>query len=653
MTSDARWGLSLLSGCAAALLLLAGCSKRTTQETPPAAAQQPPRPATFNSHLMLGADQAAIRSYLQSVHEVKPKKFEVQWSADTVPVSREEALRSLRAVSRDGNSYSFVSSEPVVQKLQPGRIVWIWDLTVARIDRVGTLDDTTTIHTVPIPLSEALPRADIEFEAPLDFGTAISRVVPRSKTPDSAWKNVAAYASRSPFRHVRYQGSTEGSPPPGANNGSNQNGSGGNAPSTENSTEQTEKEDLVAGTGDGYNGEIAGFEYELKYLAGGSKLEFELEARKMEEGSAAATGNEVLRDQRYEFYQYVAEQRDAEHEAEEAHDRQLELTKDLSRLSLSQGPAQFVPANASAADKAGAQLLMKKDQEELKEATQKYAESEERAKAAKENVERLSQLGALARQVFFIVSDNLDIRFRARANIDAMSVAATIMTSQGGNAGTSVAFKNMRGTLDLEFVARLGEKGTGGVNLPVAHIPVMFNVPLPIGGLPFIVQVGGDYLVKVGLSGRHAAHHFHAKFSFDGSGGGFSASSDSQSNTNFALSESEPEVDEPVANSLGASGAVLAVQIPRLGLGMGVFGAAAMGYVDHIVVLTITNAPAIGMIPCKRVTLDRDAHVGADVTTILPIPVVETLLHALAWKKEVWHAEQWKKVEPDVPACRI
>ena len=176
MTSDERWGPSALSGCAVAVLLLAGCSKRTTQETPSAAAQQPARPATFNAHMMLGADQAAIRSYLQSVHEVKPKKFEVQWSADTVPVSREEALRSLRAVSRDGNSYSFVSSEPVVQKLQPGRIVWIWDLTVARIDRVGTLDDTTTIHTVPIPLSEALPRADIEFEAPLDFGSAISRV---------------------------------------------------------------------------------------------------------------------------------------------------------------------------------------------------------------------------------------------------------------------------------------------------------------------------------------------------------------------------------------------------------------------------------------------------------------------------------------------
>ena len=149
MTSDARWGLSLLSGCAVAVLLLAGCSKRTTQETPPAAAQQPARPATFNAHMMLGADQAAIRSYLQSVHEVKPKKFEVQWSADTVPVSREEVLRSLRAVSRDGNSYSFASSEPVVQKLQPGRIVWIWELTVARIDRpeLGSRQSRTVAHT--------------------------------------------------------------------------------------------------------------------------------------------------------------------------------------------------------------------------------------------------------------------------------------------------------------------------------------------------------------------------------------------------------------------------------------------------------------------------------------------------------------------------
>ncbi len=158
--------------------------------------------------------------------------------------------------------------------------------------------------------------------------------------------------------------------------------------------------------------------------------------------------------------------------------------------------------------------------------------------------------------------------------------------------------------------------------------------------------------------GRHAPHHFHTQFTFNGSGGGFNASADSQTNTNFDLSETEPEGEEPTANSLGVSGLVYAVQIPRLGLGMGVFGLgvfglAAMGFVDHVVVLTLTNGASLGQVLCKRITLDRVAHVGADVTTILPIPVVETLPHSLAWKKEVWKAPQWKKIEPDIPMCQI
>jgi hypothetical protein len=660
----------LTGGALAALLL--GCSKHAAQQ--PAESQNPPSgPPTFNAQMIGAVDQKTIRAYLQNVREVKAKKFDVQWSEDTVPVSKEEALRSLTAISRDGNSYTFTASEPVVQKLLPGRIVWVWDFTVARIDRVGTMDGLTTIHTVPIPLSAALVRSDIEFEAPVDFGTAISRVAPKPTTPDSGWKNVTAFQSQPPdpfpraapaslythaallvppaaslFQHAVYMYDTNPTDDNPDNKADPAPSDGGD------SLEKTEDEDVVAGTGDGFNGEIAGFEYSVQYRNGGGKLSFELEARKMEEGEAAGASNEILRDQRYEFYKDVAEQRHAEHEAEQAHDRQLTLTTDLSKLLAERGPGVGVlPVNASARDTAAWEFLKNKDEQEIKEAQQKYQEEEEKAEAAKQKVERLSKLGGLARNVFFIVSDNLDVRFRARADLDAMSVAATIMNSQGGNAGTTVAFKNLKGKLDLEVVARLGEAGTGGVNLPIAHIPVVFNVPVPVGGLPFIVQVAGDFLMKVGLSGRHAAHHFHTQFTFNGSGGGFNASAESQTNTNFNLSETEPEGEEPTANSLGVSGLVYAVQIPRLGLGMGVFGLAAMGFVDHVVVLTLTNGASLGQVPCKRITLDRVAHVGADVTTILPIPVVETLLHSLAWKKEVWKAPQWKKVEPDIPMCRI
>src|SRR5579862_3556325 len=113
MTGESRCRRALTGGALAALLL--GCSKQPAQQ--PAESQNPPSgPPTFNAQMIGAVDQKTIRAYLQNVHEVKAKKFDVQWSEDIVPVSKEEALRSLTAISRDGNSYTFTASEPVVQK---------------------------------------------------------------------------------------------------------------------------------------------------------------------------------------------------------------------------------------------------------------------------------------------------------------------------------------------------------------------------------------------------------------------------------------------------------------------------------------------------------------------------------------------------------
>ncbi len=246
------------------------------------------------------------------------------------------------------------------------------------------------------------------------------------------------------------------------------------------------------------------------------------------------------------------------------------------------------------------------------------------------------------------------MRFRARADLERAAIAAAIKLQPGGNNGTAVNFNDLKGTLDLELVARLGKGGNGGVSIPVAHVPVRFNIPVIVMGVPLVVQLGADFLAKVGLGGNHAAHHFHAKFQFAG-GAGTLASADSQTNSNAAFSDEPAEVEPPTLSSPGVSGTVLAVQIPRLGLGVGVFGIAAVGYVDHVVVLTMTNAAAVATLnpPCTRVTVDRIAHVGADVTTVMPIPLVEQLLHALSWNKEVWRAKQWIRVDPDIKMCRI
>ena len=52
---------------------------------------------------MRGNSTEALRTYLTTVEEIKPKRFEVQWNPATVAIDKAATLRSLRAVSRDGS----------------------------------------------------------------------------------------------------------------------------------------------------------------------------------------------------------------------------------------------------------------------------------------------------------------------------------------------------------------------------------------------------------------------------------------------------------------------------------------------------------------------------------------------------------------------
>jgi len=631
------------------LATLAACKHRN-QTTDATGAGQSSSPPSFVGQLIQGADQPAIRTYLKSVRELTPKKFAVTWSTDTVPVSRDEVARSLLKVGRDGSTFVFSSSQPIVKKLAAGKIVWIWGVAIRRITRVVRDGETTVVSTTAVPLSEAMPQSDIEFDSPIHFGDAYAIMKPTSAPakPGPARTTImppasrfATHARRSSLMPVRYD-----NPPEGTDSSSE-------GPSLE----STEEEDAVAATRDGYTGKIAGFEFSLAYNVSGEKLAFELQARKEDEESpGSGESKEMLRDERHEFFEAVHEQRQAEHEAEEAYEQHNKMVAELSEIAALSTPATLppTPSKLSQLSQEALQHLKNLDEIEAKRAMKKYEEAEAKAKAAREKAKNLAMAGAIAKQVFYIVSDNLDIRFRTRVELSKAALIAAVKTSNGSNAGTSINFKDVKGKVDVEVVARMGLSGNGGVSIPVTHIPLVFNIPLVINGVPFIVQIGTDFLVKIALAGRHAAHHFHARFDFNGNAG-YTASAKSQSDTNFNLSGAEPEIEATEASSPGVSGTVVAVQIPRLGAGVGVFGAAALGYLDQVVVLTMTNGAGVATLnpSCKRYTLDRIAHVGADVTTVLPIPVVQQMLQLLSWKKEVWRAKQWLRVEPDIPMCRI
>jgi hypothetical protein len=660
MTNFTRCGLMVVVATAA---LLGGCKHNQKSASEPT--EQPTkRPAgstlAIAGKMLDGADQTTIRTYLQTVQEVKPKKFSVLWSSDTVPVSRDEAIRSLQSINEDGSLYTFASSEPVVSRLAPGRILWIWDIAVRRIDSVANLGDVTLVHTKPVALNEALPQADIEFDTSANFADAYGALRPHLPKPPTPQKT-SSLLRRPAYRLVALN--TGGPQVP--NSGQQQEDQENPPPPP---AEDEDDYGLVAATQDGYDGRIAGFEYSLQYKVFPSHLTFEIQARKEEEKGGGGESNEIHRDQRGEFFELVEERREDMHEERVWYGKIFQLDQQIDAanrlLAAREGPAAAQrplplgpnpPSYNASPQTVRLYNSLKQYYEQKQKAIEEYNKWQKEADEDETRMKALAAAGALAKQVFFMISDNLDVRFRGKMDLDRAAFSGNIQTAGGGLKQFAAHFNDMKGNVELEFVGRLGQPGNGAVSVPVVNVPVVMNIPVPVEGIPLVVQFAADFMVKIFLSGNQATQHFAAHFQFGGGAGLDSTPKGTEAEGSFT--GSEPEVESKTAESPGTSGLVLAVQLPRFGLGIGFLGASGMAYMDLVHVLTVTNSASAAALnpPCHRFTLDSIGSVGVDVSVMpIPIPLVQTVAsHALSQRKEVWRAKQWKLVDPDIPMCRL
>ncbi|MDQ1388426.1 MAG: hypothetical protein QOF56_1880 [Acidobacteriaceae bacterium] len=638
MSSFSRFGLLM---AVATTALLAGCKHGQQDTSRPGEQTKPPSGSTLGiaGRMLDGADQATIRTYLQTVQDVKPKKFSVQWSPDTVPVTRDEALRSLQSIDEDGSLYTFASSEPVVGRLAPGRILWIWDVAIRRIDSVANLGDVTIVRTKPVALTQALPEADIEFETAPNFADAYGGLRPHSPKQPPPQKS-SEFIRRPSFRLAALNTDEPEQPKPGDQPGDQKNP----APSDEDDNDYG----LVAATQDGYNGRVGGFEYSMEYKVSPNRLSYEFEARKEEEKGGSGENNEIHRDQRDEYFELVKEQREALHEERILAARIADLDQ---QLNAAQNKAVAAAGKSDASFNA---IIIQLKGDKIA-AYKEYNKYKDEAAADEAKMKKLAAAGALAKKVFYIISDNLDVRFRSKVDLDRSAFSGSIHTAGGSLTQFAAHFKDMKGNVELEFVGRLGQGGNGAVSVPVVNVPVVMNIPVPVEGIPLVVQFATNFMVKLFLAGNHATQHFTIHFQFNG-GAGLDSTSNG-TNTEGNLSSSKPEVGEKTAMSPGTSGLVLAVQLPRFGLGVGFLGSHAMAYMDLVHVLTMTNSASVAALnpQCHRYTFDTIGSVGVDVSVVpIPFPLVQTAASkALSQRKEVWRAPQWKFIEPDIAMCRL
>lgn len=681
----------------AAALVVAGCTRKhppppEPSPTPPspAAADATPRPANsapWAGHVLRGSDPASLRTYLANVQPIKPIRFKVRWNPATVAFSKEAALRSLRSVSHDGATFSFAAIEPAAAKLQVGSILWIWGLALRKVDSVGTHDGLTVAHTQPVALNEAIPDADIEFEAAVP---AQNFLIGRQRPPPVPVKTARTRRSGG-LIPVLFASGEPPSPAPAPNSPEPPAAPPADEPPPPADDEDAEDADEQALEGNAYTGTLGGMQYSIGYVpTADGALKMSLQSRDAEDDAGGGDSADSSGDTEKKYKEAEAEEkaaRDAIRQArqddwnDEEEVRSLDITYEKQLAQMKQDdldrhnssytgptpPSRPTDSNGTPyTEKALEDRLTQQYEQQRSLAVKKLAARREilaQWEAKKEEAERQKRLlraaGKMVKQLFSIVSDNVDVRFKIDAEFKGFKAASKFVFANGDVQQAQMQFKDVSGKVKAAFVGRLGKPGNKGVKIPIAHVPVSFNVPLVTEGLPFVVQLGGDFLLTVFLAGNHATLSVNGEYAFDGSSGFTYSKTSAALNDTTTMSGSQPELTAHEGASPGVSAVVLGVQLPRLGLGVGVTGyASSVGYFDVVHVLTMTESAdaAAGMLAprCKRMTYAATGHVGVETDVpLIPIEFIQKFASdKLSGKKEVFKRQK-ELLDPPVKGCEI
>ncbi len=666
-------GLALLLGIG----LLAACSKSPSPAPPapgpaasgaggaPAASTRAAGAAPWSGAPLRGDDPAAIRAYLSSVVEIQPRKFDVRWNPATVAIDKATAMRALRRVSHDGAVFTFAAGEPAVAGLKAGSILWIYDIAIRKVDSVDEAAGAVKVHTSPVHLNEAIPDANIEFEAPV----RLQDYYPQ-RSVESPGETGSAQLHAGPWRMMPV--ALTDLPPE-------------DLPDPAQYEEKEDDDWYDAGiTANGYSGTKNGWAYSVGYRTRPGGISLELQARKGDlEGQGDGGGKTSLipeykqieadRQQIQDAVKKAVDELDKEEQG--IRDTDADFKKQMAQLLQDQAnrsnPAYQGPRPPPQVNEYGHPITDAAAQQRLKDQWQAKHDLELKKLQATEQIlgewrikhdqlearkRALKVAGGVAAQLWQIASEDLDARIRARVDLDGFSSGMQLAFVNGDIQSAATQFKQLNGKVYAQLIGRLGKPGNQATKVPVMHIPVSFNIPMPVGGIPFVLQTGADFLLTLSLSGMHASLTADGQAAFSGDGGFTYAQGKASYEDSFH--SGQPEITKSEGMSPGVSAVVLGVQLPRLGMGLGVWGVSSVAYLDLVHVITITQSASTGAMMlaplCRRTTYNTVGHVGIETQVIsLPFASTEKINDALSTQKHEIFNTKTVKLDPPVKACEI
>jgi hypothetical protein len=289
-------------------------------------------------------------------------------------------------------------------------------------------------------------------------------------------------------------------------------------------------------------------------------------------------------------------------------------------------------------------------------------------------------------------SNRLDMSFGVHKDLDSLIVnvnakgflkdffsAADLHVQEGSLENFSYDANGMNGQLDIDFEGGRGQGSAAGVDVPNIKLPPIFKAPMPIAGIPFVMTINANLILKPGFGGKNETMKgsFHINYNGDE---GITVKAGQASASPGAIS-GDGSLGQMLSVSIAPHAILVGMAAPKIALSLGtdsivdLAGAAlpssladslsdvlsktsagkwlkqkgdssfktnASVNVQNVAVATVTAQGSAGMIPCKLSRLTLVYKAGADAYLLgKKIGDKEIIL----FKKELVNRQ------PDINAC--
>jgi len=271
--------------------------------------------------------------------------------------------------------------------------------------------------------------------------------------------------------------------------------------------------------------------------------------------------------------------------------------------------------------------------------------------------------------------NGLEAALDGKGHISEFMSAASMTIENGGASDFNFSNSNFSGEFNIDWSARRGDGDAAGIEDSSFKLPAALITPLPIGGIPFVLKVEENFIVKPGFGGKReiAKGSFTVNF---GGAEGFSVKNGTPSPD--GVPDAGSKIGEATTVSIAPHAILIGVALPKISLNLGTesgfellkrdipssladrvaaaiskttigekakdyFKNEASAYVQVVTVFTLVSAGSVSLVPCKVQKITITGQAGADLK-ILGVQAGEK-------KFELFKKEQAMR-EPNVKACQ-